>query len=87
MKRLLLTLALALTLLAPSAALAADSAPRLTPIGRMHFPERGYLVELPRHAVLHADDVVGAFGDERCDAAREGGKDVGFHVLFLRVEA
>jgi tight adherence protein B len=46
-----------LAALACGSAFAAGSV-RLTPIGRLHFPDRGYLVDLPRHAHLDASQVV-----------------------------
>jgi tight adherence protein B len=51
MKRFALAFILAATVL-PSVAAAADSQFSLTPVGRVRFPERAYLLDLPRHAVL-----------------------------------
>lgn len=55
MKRLLVAVAAALTLV--TAAGAAGAQVRLTPIGRLQFPDRGFLVDLPRHAQLDTSSV------------------------------
>jgi tight adherence protein B len=34
-----------------------ESAPRLTPVGRLQFPERGFLVDFSRHLALRSSDV------------------------------
>jgi tight adherence protein B len=54
---LLCAVAAAIAAVACASSFAASTV-RLTPIGRLKFPDRGYLVDLPRHARLDASQVV-----------------------------
>ena len=57
MRRLVASVCLAVALacaVASTAGAGAALSPRLVPIGRLHFPERGFLVEFPRHVSLDA---------------------------------
>ena len=56
MKRLLVLAGVAAVAFAGSTASAANEL-KLTPIGRLRLPDRGYLVDLPRHAALTQRDV------------------------------
>lgn len=58
MKRALLTLALAVTALAAAPAALAGPDVQLTPVGRLPFPDRGYLVDLPPGVVVEPGAVV-----------------------------
>lgn len=57
MKRLLAFCALAVVAGTASIAAASSASLHLTPIGRLRFPDRGYVVDLPRHANLTAGQV------------------------------
>jgi tight adherence protein B len=57
-RRLVLSLAsVAVAVAAAATATAAESGIRVTPIGRLPFPERGYIVELPRSTSINAERV------------------------------
>ena len=58
MRRALLILALALTALTASSAAVAGPDVQLTPVGRLPFPDRGYLVDLPPGLVVEPRAVV-----------------------------
>jgi len=55
MKRAVVTLLSVATLLGAATVAAASSSPQLTQIGRLPFPERGYVVDLPEGAVASPD--------------------------------
>jgi tight adherence protein B len=75
MRRVLLTVALVLSA-AACAATAASAGPsvQLTPVGRLPFPDRGYVVDLPQGAAVNSSAV----------QVRENGRRVGnLHVVPL----
>lgn len=58
MKRLIVIAGLAAAGLLPAATIAsADAGPQLVEIGRVRFPSRGYLIDLPRGTRLHRKNV------------------------------
>ena len=57
MKRLAATVAIVATAAVAAATASAADQLQLTPVGRLRLPDRGYLVDLPRHAALTQADL------------------------------